>query len=76
MSLTAQERAAKVALELAETKRITNGRVREITGITSKQGALKLLYNLSRSLPIFYDEHQRIWVWATVSCPVIDTIDL
>lgn len=59
--LTPQERAALVTLEIIRRGGTNNQRVRELTGISGRDGALRLLCLLSRHVPIYYDRHKDWW---------------
>lgn len=60
--LTPQERAVIVALDIIANGGTNNKRVREITGISSRQGALRLLCMLARQvIPLGYDKSQNWW---------------
>ena len=59
--LTAHERAGRVTLELVLNGKITNARVRSLTGL-KKAGSYKLLNSLSRRvIPLIYDRKDGTW---------------
>ena len=59
--LNSYGKTAVVVRELMELGRITSSRVRELTGMRSRQGARKLLCDIAIVLPILYDEDDRYW---------------
>jgi len=60
--LTGQERAALVALDIINNGGTNSQRVREITGISSRNGAWRLLCMLAREImPLYYDRPNNWW---------------
>jgi len=58
--LMAPERSAIVAWYVTKYGRISNARVRALTGL-SRGGARHLLCRISRLIPIYYDEKSHNW---------------
>lgn len=62
--LTAQERAIIVTIELLRTGRISNCRVRELTGLCRQAATVLIADRVSRWIPIVYNTSNKTWEFA------------
>jgi hypothetical protein len=58
--LTSTQRVCLVVRELIECSKITNSRIRELTGLTSP-GAFLMISQIATIIPVYWDVKARVW---------------
>ncbi len=58
-TITPQAKAALVVYELVMNGRVTNNRIKELTGLSSTSGVNHLMSNLAKAIPIHHDGGQK-----------------